>query len=476
MKLSLLYREIANNNLHNPLISDCEVYNISTDTRKLQKGDLFVALRGDNFDGHRFIEQAILAGACAIVTDQQVEHCAVPQLLVDDTTVALGLIAGLFREHFNGVLVAITGSCGKTSVKGLLRHIFELSGSTLATQGNYNNHIGVPLTLNKLLPSHDYAVIEIGASGVGEIACLSQIAKPDIALVNNVRAAHVGGFGSIETIASEKGKIYDALNNNACSQKTAIINCDDAYASQYMAQTPALKQIGFSARPVQSERLIPVVYATDIQCNAQGACQFTMHFDAQQQAVSLNVLGGHFVANALAAAACALAAGIDLNTISRGLARYRGEKGRMELIAPLYPAQKATLINDAYNANPASVRAAIDFLANQKSHNVSANHKTILVLGNMGELGCGEAVEHTSMGLYALEQGITHVVAIGDLAALAAESFNSTNIFQDLKSAAQWLSQCLAYDATILLKGSRSAGIDQLIPLLAEHYKEQNAC
>ncbi|WP_394200878.1 UDP-N-acetylmuramoyl-tripeptide--D-alanyl-D-alanine ligase [Marinagarivorans algicola] len=472
MKLSLLQGKITNPDQRESLISDCEFSNISTDTRNLQKGDLFVALRGDNFDGHQFIEQAILAGACAIVTDQKVEHCSVPQLLVDDTTIALGLIAGLIRAHFNGVLVAITGSCGKTSVKGLLRNILELSGSTLATQDNYNNHIGVPLTLNGLLPSHDYAVIEIGASGVGEIATLAQIAQPDIALVNNVRAAHVGGFGSIETIASEKGKIYDALNNNNGRHKIAIINCDDAYAPQYMAQTQGLKKIGFSTRSPQPNMPIPVIYATDIQCNGQGACQFTMHFGGQQQAVSLNVLGAHFVANALAAAACALAAGIDLNTISHGLSCYRGEKGRMELIAPLYRTQKATLINDAYNANPASVRAAIDFLVSQKKHSTNAEHKTILVLGNMGELGCGETVEHTSMGLYAFEQGITHVVAIGNLAALAAESFNSTHIFENLGSAAQWLSQYLSHDATILLKGSRSAGIDQLIPLLLEYCKE----
>lgn len=475
MKLSVLHTELQKNNKQYTLIKDCDFSGICTDTRNVKEGNLFVALRGEHFDGHAFIDQAIDSGACAIVVDTLVEGCSVAQLLVDDTTQALGHISTVIREKFHGVLVAITGSCGKTSVKGLLRCIFELAGKTLATKGNFNNHIGVPLTLNQLLPCDEYAVIEMGASGVGEIEYLANMAKPVIALVNNVHAAHVGGFGSIDAIALEKGKIYDALR---CAEPsgTAIINCDDAYAPQYIAQTQGLKQLGFSVRPLVSNTDIECVYADNIHCNEKGFCQFTIHWGEEKQVVTLKILGEHFVANALAAAACALAAGVSLHSIVDGLACYGGESGRMQLMPSVYPEQKAMIINDAYNANPASVRAAIDYLARKNSHanEIETERETILVLGDMGELGEGETFEHTSIGLYALEQGITHLVAIGDLAALAAEVFSSAHTFKDLHSAAQWLSQFLACDSTILLKGSRSAGIDQLMPLLAEYYKGQN--
>lgn len=474
MKLSMIYEALSKSNSASQILGDCDFCGISTDTRTIEPNYLFVALRGESFDGHHFINQAIANGASAIVVDELIDNAPVAQLLVADTTIALGDIASIIRAKFEGVLVAITGSCGKTSVKGLLRSIFELAGNTLATQGNFNNHIGVPLTLNKLLPSHEYAVIEMGASGGGEISYLANMAQPQISLVNNVRPAHVDGFGSIDAIALEKGKIYDALNNSA-EEAVAIINYDDAYAPQFIKQTKSVKQLAFSLIATPADTDINLVYATDIHCDSLGLCQFTIHYDDQKQKASLNVLGEHFVANALAAAACALAAGVSLNTVVRGLAQYSGENGRMQKVSPVYPNQKAILINDAYNANPASVRAAIDYLAaqNTQSH---FQRETILVLGKMGELGETEAQEHTAIGLYALEKKITHLVAIGEIAALAAKAFGSANIFKDLVSATAWLRGYLDHEATIILKGSRSAGIDQLIPLLCEYCKEQNKC
>lgn len=443
---------------------------INTDTRTLQQGDLFVALRGETFDGHAFINDAIALGATAVVVDVFDERCKVPQIVVANTTLALGNIAQKIRAVFTGHLAAITGSCGKTSVKGFLRCIFELAGPTLATAGNFNNHIGVPLTLNQLSGKEKFAVIEMGASGLGEISYLASMAKPTIALVNNVRPAHVEGFGSIEAIAVEKGAIYDAM----CKEGTAIINLDDTYASQYLLQTAAKQQIGFSRRVCALN--IPYVMAGECKQHLNGSYSFNLIFGEKSQRVNLQVLGEHFISNALAAAACALAAGLSLEQIAAGLQNYAGEKGRMQLVPPFYLEQEATIINDAYNANPGSVRAAIDFLSQQ------IHTQRILVLGDMGELGAGEAIEHTSMGIYASEQGIDRLIAVGQLAALAAEAFadikgqENVSVYANLVEATPELSHLLLQKNTILLKGSRSSGVDRLVTMLVNTMKERSLC
>ncbi|HEY7771851.1 MAG TPA: UDP-N-acetylmuramoyl-tripeptide--D-alanyl-D-alanine ligase [Marinagarivorans sp.] len=451
---------------------DCTFSHFATDSRTLKPGELFIALRGDNFDGHAFVGKAQAVGATAVVVEHHIPDCSLPQLVVADTVLALGQIAQLGRSTFSGPLIAITGSCGKTSVKGFAKAIFEQVGATLATQGNYNNHIGVPLTLNRLTDEHEFAVVEMGTSGVGEISYLAGLAQPDIALVNNIRVAHIGGFGSIDAIATEKGAIYEALKQTPKPTRTAIINLDDAFSGQYLAQTQSLNRIGFSVNPsAHAGATVPCLLASNITTTAQGFPCFTLEYQGQKHNICLQVLGSHFVSNALAASACALAAGVSLDVIASGLQQYTGDNGRMQPVAPWLGGQQALVINDAYNANPGSVRAAIDFLAAQNTP------YRVLVLGFMGELGEGEAMEHTSVGLYALEMGITHLVAIGNLPRLAAEVFGDTGFcVDDASAAAQTLVPFLNNEATILLKGSHSAAVDAVLPLLAEKSKGLSPC
>ena len=446
---------------------------VNIDSRTIKAGDLFVAIRGERFDGHDFIEQAVKQKACAVVVEYYIENCSLPQIVVSDTTIALGQISHCFRMQFAGTLVGITGSCGKTSVKGLLVAIFERCVTTLSTVGNFNNHIGVPLTLNRFLPSHELAVVEIGTSSPNEIEYLTRLVQPTIALVNNVRPAHIGGFGSIEAIAEEKGKIYSTLT----SDQTAVINLDDPFAPQYLTLTQAVKQLGFSRHAYQiaqnSQPPIDCVYAEDCVLNTLGQPSFTLCFQAQRVAVSLNVLGEHFIDNALAAAACALAAGIELDKIAAGLQTYTGEKGRMQCVPSYDNEQQACLINDAYNANPASVQAAIDFLSSTAQQSAQ---QSVLVLGNLGELGDDEVQQHRLLGTYAKQQGIKHFLTIGHLAQHAADAFGSNAMtFNTLAEAVETLSALLDTQALILLKGSRSSGVDKLIDLVADARRER-AC
>lgn len=433
--------------------NDVEFNGVSTDTRSLVKGDIYIALKGDNFDGHAFITAAIEQGAAAVIVEQLPAAITIPAIQVADTLAALGRVGSYFREQFTGSLIAITGSCGKTSVKGMLKSICEHAGSTLATQGNLNNHIGVPLTLAKLRPSHRFAVIEMGASAQGEISYLAGLAHPNIALVNNVRAAHVGGFGGIENIAREKGAIYDALGE----QGIAIVNADEPYAEEFRTRNAARQRIEFGYRSNSAAQ----VHATRVECDDTQRYRFELHIDDACAPITLSVFGEHYVANALAAAACAVAAGIAIDHIQAGLEAYAGEAGRMQLVADIKPEQKAKIINDAYNANPGSVRVAIDFLAGLK------NTQKLLVLGDMGELGPGEDFEHTSIGIYARECELDQLVTVGELSRHAAEAFGpDAKMFTSHEQAAAYLLPLLSENATILLKGSRSSKMERVLEVL----------
>jgi UDP-N-acetylmuramoyl-tripeptide--D-alanyl-D-alanine ligase len=456
---------------------DIDVKNICTDSRLVEKNDLFIALRGERFDGHDFVLRAQALGAVAVVVEQFIEGCTASQLIVKNSTIALGQIAKVIRQQYSGPLIAVTGSCGKTSVKGLLACIFARMGATLATSGNFNNQIGVPLTLNKISAEHKYVIVEVGTSAPGEIAYLADLVKPTIAVVNNIRPAHIGGFGSIEAIALEKAQLYGALENGQAGAKgTAVINLDDAFASQFILQTKAFKQIGFSQQNQTAALMsqtfgIDCIYASDIKLLAGGNCSFNLNVAEQSVPVALKVLGRHFVNNALAASACALAAGVPVQIIAAGLGDYLGDNGRMQRAAPIVKDQRAQIINDAYNANPGSMRVAIEFLASQ------AVPEKILILGDMGELGQGEAIEHTSIGIYALEMGITRLFAVGPLSALAVEAFGPRGeVFANLAELADALLPALDRNAVILLKGSRLAGIDALLPIILQKSKGRCPC
>ncbi|HEY6530165.1 MAG TPA: UDP-N-acetylmuramoyl-tripeptide--D-alanyl-D-alanine ligase [Cellvibrionaceae bacterium] len=436
---------------------DRPVASVCTDSRSLKAGDVFFALRGPNFDGHEYLAAVAEAGAAAAVVQRLDSTLCLPQILVDDTVAALGKIASYWRnQKFHGTLFAITGSCGKTTVKGMLKSICEQAGFTLATAGNLNNHIGVPLTLMQLQPSHQFAVIEMGASGLGEIAYLTELAKPNIALVNNVMPAHIQGFGSLAAIREEKLRIFDGLSVGG----TAVVNLDDAYSDDvYAAQarTCAYRTVGFSLHPQAVSPAGLFSHAIDARALNSGAWAFNWLVEDALVPIELAVLGKHNVANALAAASMAFAAGISTSAIQTGLAQFGGEKGRMQAkIAPT----GAILIDDTYNANPGSVAAAIAYLAERPG-------ERILVLGDMKELGEGALAEHAAIGRLAKNAGIDQLFTCGDLSTAAAQAFGvGGQHFLNQQELLNILKPKLVRSVSCLIKGSRSAHMEQIVESL----------
>lgn len=434
---------------------DLSVSTVCTDSRTLKAGDVFFAIKGPNFDGHQYLAAVAAAGAAAAVVEQLDEHLQLPQILVADTIAALGKIASRWRaEQFHGTLFAITGSCGKTTVKGMLKSICEQAGSTLATAGNLNNHLGVPLTLLQLRPSHKFAVIEMGASGRDEIAYLTALAGPHVALVNNVLPAHVEGFGSLAAIREEKLRIYSGLGPTG----TLVLNLDDAYAQEACAAIEALPQhkIGFSLQPVAPSGTprCSLSRAKGLHSLPNGAWGFDWVMDGGAVPIELAVLGKHNVANAVAAASMALAAGISPAAIQAGLAAFSGEKGRMQ--AKTAPTG-AILIDDTYNANPGSVAAAIGYLAERPS-------PRLLVLGDMKELGQEALAEHRSIGQLAKRAGIDQLYTVGELSAAASEAFGpGARHFASQAALVAALKPALSPAASCLIKGSRSARMEQIV-------------
>lgn len=431
------------------------VSSVCTDSRTLKAGDVFFALKGPNFDGHAYLPQVAAAGAAAAVVEQVDTSLALPQILVADTVIALGKIAQQWRaEHFHGTLFAITGSCGKTTVKGMLKSICEQAGSTLATAGNLNNHLGVPLTLMQLRPTHQFAVIEMGASGLGEIAYLTQLAGPDIALVNNVQPAHVEGFGSLAAIRQEKLRIYTGLDERG----TLVLNLDDAYVAEAHEELSAYCQnkVGFSLQSPAPGNMpaCRLSQAVALHSLPSGAWGFIWAIGDLQLPIELGVLGKHNLANALAAASMAFAAGIAPAAIQAGLALFGGEKGRMQAkIAPT----GAILIDDTYNANPGSVAAAIGYLAERPS-------PRILVLGDMKELGQDALGEHRKIGQLAKQSGIDQLYTVGELSVAASEAFgHGAGHFSTQAALIAALHPVLTRATSCLIKGSRSARMEHIV-------------
>ncbi|WP_439509651.1 UDP-N-acetylmuramoyl-tripeptide--D-alanyl-D-alanine ligase [Marinimicrobium koreense] len=423
---------------------DVEFRRLSTDTRTVQAGDLFLALRGERFDGHEFVQIAVDRGACGVVVDQPVPDLTVPQWVVPDTLAALGQVALLNRERFRGPLVAITGSSGKTTVRTMLAGILVRAGGVLATRGNLNNHIGVPLTLLELDEHHEYAVIEMGASGPGEIASYCQWAKPDVALINNVMPAHIEGFGSVEGVARAKGEIYTALDENGI----AVINRDDAFASYWLSSLGGRRVISVSLDQQEAD-----CRARDIEYRPDSVL-FTLITGNEEARVQLAVPGEHSVRNALAAAGCALALGLSAQAIARGLESFEPVAGRMSARRGW---ADALIIDDSYNANPGSVRAAIEVLAAHQG-------KRILVLGDMGELGEHSAELHREVGDRARERGLDRLVTLGPLSAQAAEAFGEgASAYRTHEEVIEALKGELDEHTRVLIKGSRSAGMDRVV-------------
>ncbi|MCB1916093.1 MAG: UDP-N-acetylmuramoyl-tripeptide--D-alanyl-D-alanine ligase [Rhodocyclaceae bacterium] len=429
---------------------------VATDSRTIAAGELFVALRGDNFDGHEFIDAAFSRGAAAALVDRRwfdaVQPAATSPLVVaEDTRIALGDIASAWRSRFSIPLIGVTGSNGKTTVKemcgAILRAQAALDGaepgvSVLATEGNLNNDIGLPLTVLKLAPEHRFAVIEMGMNRPGEIARLSSIAAPTVAVVTNAHRAHLEGMGGLDAVAQEKGAIYGGLTRTG----TAVINADDPHAELWRRQS------GASAR-----REFGIDQAADVRATyilkGQGS-DLSVQTPAGAFAFELPVPGRHNVSNALAATAATLAAGASVEAIRRGLEAYTGTKGRLERKAGI---NGAVVIDDSYNANPDSVMAGIDVLA-------ATPGRTILVLGDMGEVGPNSAQLHDEVGGYAKSEGVDQLFALGEMSEVAARNFGEGGRHfgrrEDLVSA---LRRSMDADTVVLVKGSRFMRMERVV-------------
>ena len=431
------------------LYPDCHFSSVCTDTRSLASGDLFVALRGDNFDAHQFLESAALK-ACGMVVETPDKRLAIPQWVVPNTVQALGQLGALARNTFTGPLIAITGSGGKTTVKDMLAVILRCKGEVLATAGNLNNHIGVPQTLLSLQAEHQFAAIEMGASAGGEIDYLCSIARPTIAVVTNVMPAHVAGFGSLAGVARAKGEIYSGLDK--CG--TAILNLDEPWYAQWRRGAHGTHSQSFSVENSAAD-----FYASDVQFNTAACARFTLHSPLGEIEIQLAIPGAHNISNALAAAACAVAAGLDLVSIAAGLAAMTAAPGRMESKPGL---RGARVIDDSYNANPGSVKAAIDAL-------LSMPGKHLLVLGDMGELGANEKSMHREVGVYARKAGVDGLFTTGALSAETTSAFGEDGKhFADKAALSTALIGQLKSDAVVLVKGSRSATMEEVVAQIIE--------
>jgi UDP-N-acetylmuramoyl-tripeptide--D-alanyl-D-alanine ligase len=406
-------------------------------------------LKGEKFDGHKFIS-SISKKVCGLVVEKLDPDIEISQWVVPNTTEALGHIARANRDKFTGCLIAITGSCGKTSVKEMVASILEKSGPVSFTKGNSNNEIGVPSTLINISDDHKYSVVEMGAKGFGDIAYLCKIARPNIALINNVMPAHLESFGDIQSIAKAKGEIYQNLTN----KEVAVINLDEPHAKVWIKSTKA-KVVTFST--VKSEADIN---AQNIILENNGCYSFILDSPQGKIPVNMPLRGRHNVANAIAAAACAFSAGVDLQIIKYGLSSLRQVRGRMEFSKLC---SGTTLIDDTYNASPGSVMAAIDSL-------VEANGLHILILADMAELGRDAIRLHRDIGRYASAAGVNIFLTLGPLSLYAAEEFGEkSQHFNDKKELLDFLTKSKIFhdnfsddEKVILIKGSRFMGMEDI--------------
>lgn len=417
---------------------------ISTDTRSLAAQNLFFALIGPHFDGHGYVEQARTNGAAAAVVSCAMTS-ALPLLKVSNTRQALGQLALYWRNRFNIPVVGITGSNGKTTVKEMLAAILVQQGPVLATKGNLNNDIGVPLTLSGFNTEHRSAVVEMGANHAGEIAYLAELTRPTVALVTNAGPAHLEGFGSLEGVARAKGELFASLMRDA----VAVINVDDEFSALWRDLAQGCSVLTFG---LQSSADVTARFTT-----ASNATLLDLQTPQGWLTVKLPLLGRHNVMNALAATAAALAAGATLEHVRQGLEGLGGVAGRLQ---SKRRRDGGLVIDDTYNANPASLRAAIDVLR-------AFSGQRWLVIGDMAELGDNGAALHAEIGLYATEAGIDRVFTLGKLARHAALACGgNAQAFADLDALMTALEDDLHAEITLLVKGSRSMGMERVVQRL----------
>ncbi len=437
------------------------VQRVHTDSRSLRAGDLFVALRGEKFDANAFIDQAKAQGAAAVLCEPQGEVMAVAHglsaLVVPDARLALGELAAGWRAQFDLPVIAVTGSNGKTTVTQMIASVLRAHAPehSLSTQGNLNNDIGVPLTLLNLRGHHRIAVVELGMNHPGEIAYLARLARPTVALVNNAQREHQEYMGTVEAVAYENGAVLQTLPADG----VAVYPADDTYTPVWATLAAQRMQRTFALQEAQ-------VSAAVVLWNA-GAWQFTLKTAEGTAPVRLHIAGRHNVKNALAAAACALAAGVSLSAVVQGLQAFEPVKGRSRALMLQLNGQSLSLVDDTYNANPDSVRAAIDVLAELPA-------PRLMVLGDMGEVGNQGPQFHAEVGAYAAERGIDALYTLGVLCADAAKAFGPARHFEDMSTlVAAVQSQVLDFQS-IVVKGSRFMKMEQVVEALVQQAAQIN--
>ena len=421
--------------------ADARLCGVSTDSRSLAKEDLFVAIRGEHFDGHDFLEAARQRGAAGAMVDRHYAGPApLPLLVVDDTRRGLGRLGARWRERFAPVVIAVAGSNGKTTTKEMLASILRAHASddqVLATLGNLNTDIGVPLTLLGMRSEHRYCAIELGMNHPGEIAMLAEIARPTVALVNNAQREHLEFMHSVESVAEENASVFDALPADG----VAVLNADDAMAGVFRRKAGGRRRVEFGLHKGD---------VTGRYALTALESEITLRTPAGEAQALLAIPGLHNVRNALAAAACAHAAGIPVEAIGAGLSAFRPYAGRLQVKRT---AAGATLIDDSYNANPDSVRAAIDVLA-------ACPGPTALVLGDMGEVGTQGPEFHAEVGRYAKEKGIDVLLAVGSASKQSVVAFGgNARHFEDVTEIPSGLKGM----KTILVKGSRFMKMERIV-------------
>lgn len=424
---------------------------LSTDSRSLSKGDVFLALSGEQFDGHRYLEKAKEQGAVAALVAQRDADVELPQIVLGDTRRALMTLATEWRSRFDIPVIGVTGSNGKTTTKEMIAAILRAwlgEAESLATRGNLNNDLGVPLSILRLSSEHKAAVLEMGMNHPGEIAVLASMARPTIALINNAQREHQEFMHSVEAVARENGAVIDALPQDGA----LVIPDDDAFSAMWAEQAGQRPVLRFGLSGQET------VFAADMFVEP-AQTRFVLHVAGQSAALTLNSPGIHNLRNALAAAACAHAAGAPLSAIVQGLESFRPVTGRMQ---PKQLSSGYQLIDDTYNANPDSVRAAIDVLAQLKG-------RKVLVLGNMAEIGDNSSELHAEVGAYAKERGMDELLTLGGDASHAAQAFGArAHQFETLEDMVAYL---LALEPShVLIKGSRSARMERVVAALENHF------
>jgi UDP-N-acetylmuramoyl-tripeptide--D-alanyl-D-alanine ligase len=422
---------------------------VCTDSRTLKPGALFVALRGPNFDGAAFVQAAGAQGAIGALVERATPG-ALPQVLVPNTLHALQELARNWRADFTLPVVAVAGSNGKTTAKEMTAAILSRMGLCMATHGNLNNHIGVPVTLMRLEASHRSAVIEMGANAIGDVAALMRIAQPTVGLITNAGAEHLEGFGNLDGVAKGEGETVSCLEPKA----TAIINADDAYAGYWRGISGAKRIVTFGVHTQADFTAKNIFQGIE---RGEFATRFTLHSPLGERAVMLKAGGAHNIGNALAAAAAAGAAGASLEDIALGLADFRAVAGRLQLKAGT---RGSWIIDDSYNANPSSVRAAMEVLR-------SLTGTTWLVLGDMAELGESSQDSHAHIGSYARDCGVKRLFAMGALSSRAVETFGAGGEwFAEADSLTRRLQAELSPGVTVLIKGSRINRLERVVQAL----------